>query len=126
MLNMATTIICIILVVICVLGSRSYVKKLSHGCCGSGGNKVRRQKPSDANESHYPFRYQLEIDGMTCMNCAARIENAFNATGNYYATVNLNKKTALIRAKEETAEEELRRLVAKSGYSVVKFSKDER
>lgn len=78
MLNMATTIICIILVVICVLGIRSYVKKLSHGCCGS------------------------------------------------YATVNLNKKTALIRAKEETAEEELRRLVAKSGYSVVKFSKDER
>lgn len=116
---MATAIICILLILICILGIRSYVKKLSQGCCGSGGDKVKRQRPEDTDASHYPFCYLLEIDGMVCKNCAARIENAFNGTGNYYAKVDFNKKCGTVRAKEKTEEAELRRIVAKCGYSVV-------
>ncbi len=116
---MATVIIVLIIVLICILGIRSYAKKLSHGCCGGSTDTVKRQKPEDTDISHYPFCYELEIDGMTCKNCAARIENAFNGTGDYFAAVNLNKKRATIRAKAETTETELRRLVAKCGYSVV-------
>jgi len=120
---MATAVICIVIVLICILGVRSYVKKLSHGCCGGSTDKVKRQKPEDTDMSHYPFCYELEIDGMTCKNCAARIENAFNGTGNYYAAVNLNKRTGTVRAKAETPEAELRRLVAKCGYSAVGIKK---
>lgn len=116
---MANIIICVVIVLVCVLGVCSYVKKLSRGCCGGSRDKVKRLKPEDVDMSHYPFCYELEIDGMTCKNCAARIENAFNSTGDYYAVVNLNKKTGTIRAKTETPETELRRLVAKCGYSVV-------
>ena len=116
---MATLIICIVLALICAVGISSYVKRLSHGCCGSSSDKVRRQKPEDTDKSHYPYCYQLKIDGMTCKNCAARIENAFNSTGDYYAEVNLNKRIGKIRAKAETAETELRRIVAGCGYSVV-------
>ena len=116
---MATAIICIILVLICAMGIGSYVKKLSQGCCGRSGDKVKRTKPQDTDKSHYPYCYQLKIDGMTCKNCAARIENAFNGTGDYYAEVDLGKKTGKVRAKTETGETELRKIVAKCGYSVV-------
>ena len=115
---MATVIICVILVILCALGVKSYIGKLSHGCCGTSGDKVKRQKPEDDDISHYPYSYTLEIDGMTCKNCAARIENTFNATGGFYAKVNLDKKTALVHAKEETSEEALRKIVVKMGYSV--------
>ena len=116
---MANIIICAVIVLVCVPGIYSYVKKLSHGCCGGSSDTVKRQKPEDMDLSHYPFCYELKIDGMTCKNCAARIENAFNGTGDYYAVVKLNKRTATIHAKAETPETELRRIVAKCGYSVV-------
>ena len=112
-------IICIVLGLACVLGIVSYVKRLSHGCCGSSGDKVKRLKPQDTDRSHYPYCYQLKIDGMTCKNCAVRIENAFNGTGDYYAEVELSKRIGKVRAKAETAEAELRRVVARCGYSVV-------
>ena len=115
---MATVIICAVLILLCALGVKSYIGKLSHGCCGAAGDKVKRQKPEDDDISHYPYSYTLEIDGMTCKNCAARIENAFNATGSFYAKVNLDKKTAFVHAKEETPEEVLRKTVVKMGYSV--------
>lgn len=119
---MATAVISIILIVVCIFGIRSYVKKLSSGCCGSGGDAVKREKPEDSDLSHYPFQYQLGIEGMTCKNCAARIENAFNTTGSFYAAVNLGQKSAVVHSKEKTTEEELRKIVAKCGYSVTGFS----
>lgn len=123
---MATAIIVIILVVICIFGVKSYVGKLSHGCCGGGGDAVKREKPADTDLSHYPHRYILRIEGMTCKNCAARIENAFNKdeSGNFYAKVDLNKKTAAVNAKQETPEEELRRIVIKKGYGIISVKKE--
>lgn len=116
---MIDAIICIIIVVLCVFGVKTYVGKLSHGCCGSG-RAVKKKKPADSNVSHYPYTYILEIDGMTCKNCAARIENAFNTSesGNFYARVKLNKKKAVVRSKTKLPEEELRKIVVKTGYSV--------
>lgn len=118
---MATIIICIILAGACALGVKGYIGKLSHGCCGAGGSSVKKEKPKDGDISHYPYIYHMEIEGMTCKNCAARIENAFHAaeSGSFYAKVNLKKKTATIYAKEAAAEEELRRIVVRCGYSVV-------
>ena len=116
---MATIVICVVLGLICILGIAGYVKRLSHGCCGSSGDRVKRRKPQDTDKSHYPYCYQMEIDGMTCKNCAARIENAFNGTGDYYAEVYLNKKIGKIHAKAKTAETELRKIVARCGYSVI-------
>lgn len=122
---MATVIICVILIVICAFGVKSYVGKLSHGCCGGSSDVVKSEKPADADFSHYPFCYTLEIGGMTCKNCAARIENAFNKdeSGNFYAKVNLSKKTATVNTKQETPEEELKRIVIKAGYEVITLSK---
>lgn len=123
---MATAIIVIILIVICVFGIKSYAGKLSHGCCGGSSDVVKREKPADTDLSHYPHRYILQIDGMTCKNCAARIENTFNKdeSGNFYAKVDLGKRTAVVNAKQETPEEELRRIVIKLGYGIISVKKE--
>lgn len=123
---MATVIICIILLVICIFGIKSYAGKLSHGCCGGASDAVKRKKPQDEDITHYPYSYVVEIDGMTCKNCAARIENAFNTddSGNYYAKVNLGKKKAFVHTKHVTPETELGRIVARTGYIAVSVVKD--
>ena len=123
---MATVIICIILLVICIFGVKSYAGKLSHGCCGGASDAVKRKKPQDEDISHYPYSYVIEIDGMTCKNCAARIENAFNTddSGNYYAKVNLGTKKAFVHTKHVTPETELGRIVARTGYTAVNVVKE--
>ena len=52
---MATGIICIIIIIVCVLGIRSYTKRLTHGCCGGGQDPVKRVRPADPNIAHYPY-----------------------------------------------------------------------
>lgn len=59
---MATGIICIILIMVCVLGIKSYAKKLTHGCCGGEDVTVKQVKPVDKDLSHYPYTYELQID----------------------------------------------------------------
>ena len=120
---MATAIICVVLILICILAVISYRKRLSQGCCGSGGDTVEKQEAANRDISHYPYAYKVEIEGMTCKNCAARVENAFHSAGEYYAKVNLRKKTALIRAKAETPEETLKKIVLRTGYDVAGISK---
>lgn len=120
---MATVLICVILVILCALGVKSYVGKIAHGCCGGGSDAVKRQKPSDGDVSHYPHTYEIGIEGMSCQNCAARIENAFNTaeSGNYYAAVKLGKKLAVVHAKQTVPPEELRRIVVQAGYDVTEI-----
>lgn len=120
---MATIIISFLLILICVLATVSYRKKLSQGCCGSSGDTVEKHGPLDKNPAHFPFAYKIAIEGMTCKNCAARVENAFHTAGDFYAKVNLSKKTALVRAKTETTEQTLRKIVLRTGYDVVSIEK---
>ena len=52
---MATIVICLILVVICIVGIRSMINRTAHGCCGGGGDNVKKVKVEDKNVSHYPY-----------------------------------------------------------------------
>ncbi len=114
----ATIAICIILLVICVLSVRSYIKKVKNGCCGAEGDEVKRIRPQEKETSHYTHAYQIEIEGMHCKNCALRIENAFHAQDTYYATVNLKGKNAVVYAKMPVSEEDLKQIVRRAGYQV--------
>ena len=49
-----TVLICLALLLIVVFSVRSYLKKLKTGCCGSGGDQVKRVRPGDRDVSHYP------------------------------------------------------------------------
>ena len=60
---MSTIIICAILVVIC-FGIRSSMKRVSNGCCGTGDD-VKKVKAEDTDVSHYPYHFEVEVEGMT-------------------------------------------------------------
>lgn len=114
----ATIIIVIVIAVILTATIISYRKKLTQGCCGAGGNSVEKISTADKNPTDYPFQYIISIEGMTCKNCAARIENKFNQTENYLAKVNLRKNSALIRSKTDVTDGDLKSIVAKAGYHI--------
>ncbi|SCJ56739.1 copper exporting ATPase [uncultured Clostridium sp.] len=117
----STILICIVLAVICVFSVRGYIKKLKNGCCGAGGDEVRRIRPVDREIAHYPYTYRLKIDGMSCKNCAIRIENAFNEQNGFYAKVDLGKKSAIIRMKAPAPEQILEQTVSRAGYRVMEL-----
>lgn len=115
---MPTAIICIVLIVICVIAVRSYCKKLKNGCCGAGGDAVKRIRPADKEAEHYPYSCRIGIDGMTCKNCALRVENAFHEREGFYAQVHLKEHCAVVYMKTPVPEPELRQIVQRAGYSV--------
>ena len=95
---MATAIIILVLVVICVFSIKSYVTKLSHGCCGGVG-----------------------IEGMTCNNCKMRVENTFNQMEGTWANVDLKKKEMLLCTKTPMDEADIRIPIAKLGYTMTEI-----
>lgn len=108
--NLSTIIICGILVVICILSVISYAKKLKGGCCGGG----------DTNESHYPHRSVIYIDGMTCNHCKMRVENALNNLDDSYAKVNLKKQCATLLTKKNADDSAIRTAIERAGYTYIK------
>ena len=116
---MSTAIICLILVVIAVIGVKSYMKKLTSGCCGaSSGKAPKKIRVSDRDPSHYPVRKLLKVDGMVCGNCATNVENSLNRLDGVWARVNLEKGEADVYMKEEIPDDELRSAVRSAGYTV--------
>ena len=118
---MPTIIISVILAIFCACAIYNYVHKLRHGggCCGEHEAPEKRIKPKDRNKGHYPYAVVLTIDGMTCENCARRVENALNQMGDVWATVNLGKRQALVLLKWRPEEGTLRDAVQNAGYTVL-------
>lgn len=114
---MATAIIIVLLVAACFFAVWSYVKKLSRGCCGAGGDKENKVAKT-ADLAEYKYHYSVKIGGMSCKNCAVRIENAFNRQEGIFARVDFKSGAADISAKEPLPEIVIRQTVVGLGYSV--------
>lgn len=122
--EIATAIIIVLLVLLCIFSVKSYLKKLQGGCCGAGGGPGEKKvKVADRNADHYPYQAVAVIDGMVCGNCATRVENALNSMDGVWAKVDLSKKQAAIRSKMPLEEQEVRSTVRKLGYTVMKFER---
>ncbi len=117
-MNASTAIIVIVLVVIGAFAVKSYIRRLSVGCCGSGGDVEKRtaHKPSDL--SIYKYRAKLDIDGMSCKNCAIHVENALCKIEGVYARVNLKKNQADVYMLSPVDDSELKKAVLHAGYEV--------
>ena len=94
--------------------------KAKSSCCGSA-ETVLPQRVEDTDESHYPFKYIVSIDGMKCSNCAARVENAINGSGDTWAHVNLGRQGAEVLSKKEKTEEDFAKSLKGTGYKVTGF-----
>ena len=56
---MGTAIVCIVIALVCIYGVFALRKKTTSGCCGSGGENVKRIKPADRHIENYPYAYRL-------------------------------------------------------------------
>lgn len=114
---MAATLIAIVLLAgFLALGVLSWRRRLTSGCCGAGGDTVKKLRVHDRDPRHYPFEQILDVEGMTCKNCAARVENALNALDGVYAAVNLHARRATVRMKQPLPLETLCGAVERAGY----------
>lgn len=120
-MNLSTGIILGIIILICICAIISYKKKISNGCCGAGENIIKI-KPKITNKKHYEYKAIVSIGGMTCQNCATRIENAFNKKGSYFAKVNLRKKSVEILSEGILTEDEVRDIIESCGYTFINMS----
>lgn len=116
---MSTAVIIVVLVVVVVFSIKSYMKKLAGGCCGAGGDQVKRIKPRDGDKNSYPCLKRVRIGGMTCKNCAIRVENAFNSREGFMAKVDLSKKTADVYMKNPADSSIIEEIVDRAGYDVL-------
>lgn len=89
---MAVNVIIILIIAVgIVFGVRSVVRSAAGKSCCSGGDSIVKIGPSDNDRSHYPYRAEATVEGMTCKNCAERVTNALNSLDGVWAAVNLKK-----------------------------------
>ncbi len=119
---MGTAVIIVILVLIILGAVKSYMKKLSSGCCGGETEKEKKIKVEDKDASHYPHSVRLGISGMSCDKCRVHAENALNALDGVWAEVDLGKGCAYVRMKKRIPDIELRRVIADAGYTVTEIT----
>ena len=98
--------------------------KKGGGCCGEH-ETVAKSAVADRNRSHYPYTAALQIGGMTCENCARRVENALNALDGVWASVSIGSHSARVRCKSAPEEKALREAVRAAGYVVTDYAEKE-
>ena len=89
------------------------------GCCEEHEAAEKKATVTDRNKAHYPYEVRLELGGMTCGNCARKVENALNRLEGTWAAVKLDDHTAAVRLKLPPDEKLLRQTVQQAGYVVM-------
>lgn len=88
-------------------------------CCSGARRDVAagsRVSVVDHDESHYPYVYELRVSGMSCGHCATTVEDALNALGGTWATVDLRAGRARVLSKAELDPAALLASVREAGY----------
>lgn len=119
---MGTAIVIVILaiIVIAAIVSSTGHFKGEGGCCGGGGDvkiKGDRLKEVVAVKT-------ISIEGMSCKNCAERVQNALNSLEQVNAKVSLGKNEAVVKLGRPVSDDELKACVEKAGYTVRKIAED--
>ena len=119
-----TTIIVILAILLIAFAVYSTIRKMrgkaKSSCCGGPEVKTAK-KVADTDESHYPYRYEVGIEGMHCSNCARAVENALHEKEGIWATVELGRNRAIVRAKQEMTESDFAKSLQNTAYKVTAF-----
>lgn len=79
----------------------------------------QKKQIADNGEGENKMEKTLFIEGMSCMHCASRVENALNAIDGVQAHVDLKKKRATVEG--DVSDEVLVKAVEDAGYTVKKI-----
>ena len=96
------------------------------GCCGEHESAEKKVTVSDRNKAHYPYAVLLQIGGMTCENCARKVENALNLLDGTWAVVSISGGSAKVLSKTPPDEAAIREAVRGAGYVVTDYRLEER
>ena len=102
LLNPANLIVLTVIAVGSVFWTASHCRfDTRKSCCsdGASGKKAKKVVVADTDESHYPYREELLIGGMSCDARARNVTNALNALDGVWATVTYADHTARVRSK---------------------------
>jgi copper chaperone CopZ len=123
-MNTTTIIIYIIAAVLIIYGVYYTVQKFrgkaKSSCCGTPEVKAVR-KVDDTDESHYPYRYMLTVDGIKCSGCASNVENSLDNMDGVWAKVSLGRREARVLAKKEYTKEDFDEALSKTSYKIADF-----
>ena len=123
-MDITTIIIYIAAAALIIFGVYYTVQKFrgnaKSSCCGTPEVKAVR-KVDDTDESHYPFRYLLTVDGMKCSGCASNVENSLDNLDEVWARVNLGRREARVLTKKEYKREDFEEALAKTAYKIADF-----
>ncbi|MBQ9082227.1 MAG: heavy-metal-associated domain-containing protein [Clostridia bacterium] len=108
-------IIIAILVCVLLLAVFRAMKHFRGGCCGSGGSTIRDKKTLTRPAIG---RKVLTVEGMHCVNCEIRVENALNRLENAVCKVRWKKKMAVVSFSAEISDALLKETVERLGYQV--------
>ena len=118
---MELAIVVLVIAVFAVLVIKGYMKRLSSGCCGAGGDAQEKIKVADKNKAHYPYAATLTVDGMMCAACETRVENALNAIDGVWAKASSGAGRVDVLMKAPVDEDTLRKTINDLGvYTLMK------
>lgn len=64
----------------------------------------------------------IEINGMSCEHCQARVEKVLNEIDGVEAKVELKKNRAIVNLKENVDDNKLKEAITEAGYEVVSIT----
>lgn len=113
---MATAIVGILVLVALFFALKGVVKhwRGESSCCGGGDVKVPKKKLTGTIVE----TKIVDIEGMTCGHCKARVEQALDTIDGAAAEVNLHRNHAIVKMTREVSNDEIRRALAGSGYTI--------
>lgn len=111
-----------VLAVVIIIALVRIIKNRGKSCCGSGGS-VKKVRPADTNAQNYPYSAIARVEGMVCINCVRRVENAFNSLDGYMAKVDMDTNLADIRAKMPMTDDFIRSVISEAGYTVKQITR---
>lgn len=113
---MTDVIIIAIVAVALLLGIRSMVKhfKRQGGCCGSADYKPKKKKLKNIK-----YQKTFKVEGMHCVHCKARVEEAVNDIKGVAGSVNLKRGELTVSYAEDVADEVIKSKIERAGYKVL-------
>lgn len=111
-------IIVILAVIVAVAALRAVKHFRGGGCCGSKGGTIRDKKALSAPKIG---EKTMIIEGMHCVNCEIRVENALNRLDGVACKVDWKKKKATVEYSAEPSDELLRQTVERLDYQVAEI-----
>lgn len=115
MVDAIVLLVVLVLIIFAVKGSIRHFRG-EGPCCGGSVRKVEKRLSGVILGSK-----DILIEGMTCDNCASRVQNVLNRIDGLSASVDLARNNAHIEFTHLISDDDVREAIEKAGYKVIEI-----